>query len=108
MLLGGALGGLMGTRWHRRVDRALMDVVPVGSSMGSSSSSAPTMVEEHDGHSGLDPRDSSTVETSTMMPPASDSQPRIRSLDEPLMDDDRDRDRTRLIDRRSERDSTID
>lgn len=29
MLLGGALGGVLGARWHRRADRAMLDVVDV-------------------------------------------------------------------------------
>lgn len=29
MLLGGALGGMVGARWHRRADRAMLDVVDV-------------------------------------------------------------------------------
>lgn len=30
MLLGGALGGMLGAAWHRRADRAMLDVVDVG------------------------------------------------------------------------------
>lgn len=30
MLLGAALGGALGESWHRRADRAMLDVVPVG------------------------------------------------------------------------------
>jgi hypothetical protein len=30
MLLGGAIGGLVGEAWHRRADRAMLNVVPVG------------------------------------------------------------------------------
>lgn len=40
MLLGGGLGGALGESWHRRVDRSLLDVVPVGGSQGERASTS--------------------------------------------------------------------
>jgi hypothetical protein len=34
MLLGAALGGALGESWHRRADRAMLDVVPLGARVG--------------------------------------------------------------------------
>jgi hypothetical protein len=36
MLVGAALGGALGESWHRRADRAMLDVVPVGGGVASS------------------------------------------------------------------------
>jgi hypothetical protein len=53
MLVGGALGGAIGERWHRRADRAMMDVVPVNAGattvpgqVGSSDTAQPVVVDD--------------------------------------------------------------
>lgn len=42
MVLGGALGGVLGAGWHRRVDRSMLDVVPVGGPLDAADRSETT------------------------------------------------------------------